>query len=277
MRDGLEPFAESVHGAVVKGVRGGDGPTALLLHGTAGSWRNFRPWLPTLQTRCHLVAPDVPGFGDSPAPDLAPTLDAWASLLHELTARMRVTPQILIGLGMGASLALAYLGQAARATLPARVVLHTPAYYPGAIRPAARRAVRLLTSPALFPLIAGLLGHPAVRQQFVHRLIAAPHAVDQEIRMLMEDVQRASLAVLRGLARDMVRVDFRPLLRGLGVPTLALVGEHDPFVRAAEVSRLSSIMQNATVVVQRQVAHGWTESAIREQNALLAEFLARPG
>ena len=74
MGGGLEPFAETVHGAVVAGVRGGHGPTALLLHGTAGSWRNFRPWLPALQTRCLLVAPDVPGFGESPAPDLAPTL-----------------------------------------------------------------------------------------------------------------------------------------------------------------------------------------------------------
>jgi pimeloyl-ACP methyl ester carboxylesterase len=194
--------------------------------------------------------------------------------MRGLAASLGILPKVLVGIGMGASLAFAYLAQAERAELPARVVVHTPAYYPGAIRPTARWAVKLLTSPAIFPLVAGILGYPAVREQFVRRLTAAPDGADHAVRSLIEDVDRASLRVFRGLARDMVRVDFRPILRTLDLPTLALVAEHDPFVYATEVSRLGRWMGNAQVVVQRDVAHGWTARAIEEQNQLLAEFLS---
>ncbi|HYW88811.1 MAG TPA: alpha/beta fold hydrolase, partial [Chloroflexota bacterium] len=98
----LQPFAVEAGGTVMRGMRGGDGPNALLLHGTAGSWRNFRPWLPALLPRAHLLIPDLPGFGESPAPSVRPGLAAWGKLLHQAMAQLGTPPRILIGLGMGA-------------------------------------------------------------------------------------------------------------------------------------------------------------------------------
>jgi pimeloyl-ACP methyl ester carboxylesterase len=194
--------------------------------------------------------------------------------MRELAVSLGVLPKVLVGLGMGASLALTYLMQSGNEGVPKRIVLHTPAYYPGAIRPKARWATRFLASPVIFPMVAGILSHPAVREQFVRRLTAAPSADDHVIRSLLEDVDRASLRVLRGLASDMVRSDFRPLLGRMHAPTLAIVAEHDPFVYATEIMQLSTRFENVQVVVQRDVAHGWTANAIEQQNALLADFLS---
>ena len=44
-------------------------PTLLLLHGFPTSSHMFRNLIPTLADRYHLVAPDLPGFGFSEAPD----------------------------------------------------------------------------------------------------------------------------------------------------------------------------------------------------------------
>lgn len=73
----IQPFTATPYGTLVHGMRGGDGPPALLLHGTAGSWRDFQAWLPALLPRAHLVIPDLPGFGTSPAPPIRPRLRTW--------------------------------------------------------------------------------------------------------------------------------------------------------------------------------------------------------
>src|SRR5262249_27988928 len=95
-------------------------------------------------------------------------------------------------------------------------------------------------------------------------------------RLVREDFCRASLPVLRGLVRDMLRRDFRPLLRTVATPTLVIVGAHDPFVRAPAALALGTLMPAARVVMQRDLGHGWTAQAIAEQHAELAQFLDAP-
>ena len=270
----LVPFEEAVDDITVAGMRGGSGPPALLLHGTGGSWRNFRPWLDTLVPRCDAVIPDLPGFGRSPAPALAPSLAAWADLLHALAARLGVSPRLVVGLGLGASLALSYL-ERHRADLPelAALVLHTPPYYPGAFRPATRIALKIVTGPGVLDLIGAVFGERRAIDWYVGHFIEGPEISAQEAADLREDFRRASLPVLRGLLRDALRADFRPMLAQLPIPTLALISQRDPFVDASEVERLGILMPRATVVVQPDIAHGWTPEAIAEQNRQIGHFL----
>jgi magnesium chelatase accessory protein len=276
MGEVLAPFEARPYGLLVRGVRAGQGPVALLLHGTAGSWRNFRPWLPALLPRRTLIIPDLPGFGDSPAPPSGrprPRLRTWARLLHALVAELGAPPTTVIGLGLGASVALAYLAVAPPGTPPlAALVLHTPAYYPGAVRPLFRCGVPLLAAPPVFAVARRALEHPRVQAWYLRRLVASPDAPAATAE-LAADLRRASLSVLRGLARDAVRADFRPLLRACPTPTLAIVAEHDPFVRADAVLALAALMPCAEVLVQRGVGHGWTAAAIEEQQRALARFL----
>jgi pimeloyl-ACP methyl ester carboxylesterase len=260
-------------------MRGGVGPPALLLHGTAGSWRNFQSWLPTLLPRAHLLIPDLPGCGDSPAPPLRPCLRTWARLLHALVGELDAPPRTLVGLGMGASVALAYLEVAAEtAPRPAvtRVVLHTPAHYPGAIRPAFRWGVQIVGAAPLFAVARRLLGRPDFLDWYVRHVVQGPDVPAEDARLVSEDFQRASLPVLRGLAQDLVRHDIRPVLRELDTTTLVVVAEHDQFVYPAAIERLATLMPRARVAVQRNVGHGWTAEAIAEQNHWLGEFLDSP-
>jgi len=46
-----------------------DSPAILLLHGFPTSSHMFRNLIPALADRFHVVAPDLPGFGFSEAPD----------------------------------------------------------------------------------------------------------------------------------------------------------------------------------------------------------------
>lgn len=269
----LAPFRATPYGAAVHGMRGGTGPPALLIHGVAGSWRNFRPWLPVLLPRCEAIIPDLPGFGDSPVPGLRPSLLTWARLLDAMLEELETPPSILVGLGLGASLALTLVQQRPAAAHMVRgLVLHTPAYYPGAVRPAFRWGVPVGTSEPVFGVLSRALRHPRLRDA-VMRALEGPNVPSEDARLLREDFDRASLEVLRWLARDVIRVDFRPLLSALPAPTLVIVSEHDPFVYASEMQRLGALMPNAQVLVQGRLMHGWTEDAIVQQREILAHFL----
>ena len=56
-------------------------PVVLLLHGFPTSSHMFRGLIPRLAEDCHVVAPDLPGFGFSDAPPR----DAFAYTFQQLT------------------------------------------------------------------------------------------------------------------------------------------------------------------------------------------------
>src|SRR5215813_3394612 len=58
-----------------------DAPTLLLLHGYPSASHQFRDLIPKLADRFHLVAPDIPGFGQT---ELAPR-DTFAYTFENLT------------------------------------------------------------------------------------------------------------------------------------------------------------------------------------------------
>jgi hypothetical protein len=65
-----------------------DAPTVLLLHGFPASSHMYRNLIPALADRYHVVAPDLPGFGFSGAPDRAQfkyTFDNLAKVVERFT------------------------------------------------------------------------------------------------------------------------------------------------------------------------------------------------
>jgi pimeloyl-ACP methyl ester carboxylesterase len=89
----------------------GHGPaTVILLHGFAETSRMWRPIIPILAKNFTVIAPDLPGIGDSSIPDTIDMVDA-ARKIHELARSLRVEKARVVGHDIGLMVAYAYAAQ----------------------------------------------------------------------------------------------------------------------------------------------------------------------
>ncbi len=110
----------------------GTGPVVVLLHGIASSAVTFDFLVPLLSPRFRVVALNLYGCGNSPAPDLDYTVDDHVDSVVRTLKKLRIRgPIILVGHSMGALIAARF---AAREVAPrcSRVVMVSPPIYPPA-------------------------------------------------------------------------------------------------------------------------------------------------
>ena len=79
----------------------GDGPALLLLHAATHSGAQFGPVMEDLGTQFRVLAPDLPGFGNSDPLDPGTTVPELAELLVEFLEALDADPAHVFGLHTG--------------------------------------------------------------------------------------------------------------------------------------------------------------------------------
>jgi pimeloyl-ACP methyl ester carboxylesterase len=112
------PAAETVASrtAVVGGVKmhylaAGHGPTVILLHGYTQTSRMWRPIIPLLAEKFSVIAPDLPGIGDSAIPANGLDMKSAAGTIHALAKSLGVEKARVVGHDIGLMVAYAYAAQ----------------------------------------------------------------------------------------------------------------------------------------------------------------------
>ena len=83
----------------------------LLLHGMAGSSQTWRSVIKPLSRRFRVIAPDLPGHGESTKPRSDYSLGAFAVLLRDLLGELGVTRATIIGHSLGGGVAMQFAYQ----------------------------------------------------------------------------------------------------------------------------------------------------------------------
>jgi len=89
----------------------GAGPTVILLHGFAETSRMWIPILPALGAKFTVIAPDLPGIGDSSIPSGGMDMKTAAIRIHELAKSLGVSKARVVGHDIGLMVAYAYAAQ----------------------------------------------------------------------------------------------------------------------------------------------------------------------
>jgi pimeloyl-ACP methyl ester carboxylesterase len=90
---------------------GGHGPSLILLHGYAETSRMWTPVLPVLGEKFTVIAPDLPGIGDSDVPAGGLDMKAAAIRIHSLARSLGVQKARVVGHDIGLMVAYAYAAQ----------------------------------------------------------------------------------------------------------------------------------------------------------------------
>src|SRR5258705_4157067 len=89
----------------------GHGPSVILLHGYAETSRMWRPIMPIPAERFTVIAPDLPGIGDSAIPENGLDMKTSAMRIHALARSLGVEKARVVGHDIGLMVAYAYAAQ----------------------------------------------------------------------------------------------------------------------------------------------------------------------
>lgn len=89
-------------------LKAGNGAPVLLLHGYAETSRMWRPLIPLLAKKFTVIAPDLPGIGDSSIPTGAIGMIEAAERIHELMKSLGLEKAEVVGHDIGLMVAYAY-------------------------------------------------------------------------------------------------------------------------------------------------------------------------
>jgi pimeloyl-ACP methyl ester carboxylesterase len=103
-------FAE-MNGTKLHYLTAGHGPALLLLHGYAETSRMWRPIIPRFAEKFTVIAPDLPGIGDSDIPTSGLDMKSAAATIHALVKSLGVTSARVVGHDIGLMVAYAYAAQ----------------------------------------------------------------------------------------------------------------------------------------------------------------------
>ena len=98
----------TVDGSKLHYLTAGRGPGAILIHGYTQTSRMWRPILPKLAERFTVVAPDLPGIGDSEIPRDGLDMKTAAIRIHALISSLGITKARVVGHDIGLMVAYAY-------------------------------------------------------------------------------------------------------------------------------------------------------------------------
>jgi pimeloyl-ACP methyl ester carboxylesterase len=100
-----------VDGVQLHYLTAGQGPGVILLHGYAETSRMWRPIIPLLAEKFTVVAPDLPGIGESSIPADKIDMITAAKQIHDLVRSLKIDKARVVGHDIGLMVAYAYAAQ----------------------------------------------------------------------------------------------------------------------------------------------------------------------
>lgn len=232
----------------------GEGPPLVLLHGVGASRAVWRRVSPALAEDRLVLAPDLPGFGES-----APLADGFelgttAAALADTLADRAGGPFDLLGNSLGGAVAVQLA--LTRPELVRRLVLSAPAGFSPRSWPLAA-AAGVLTDPAV--AVRRVVGAPIARVPTARRAllwgaVAEPQRLSADDARMMLQASRGSTRVGAAVAA-VLRADLTGQLRRLEAPPGVIWGWRDRIIPIATLRRIRAARPDVVVVTIPRAAH----------------------
>lgn len=272
----MDSATVTVDGKEIRYLEAGEGPTVVLLHGGIidAAEVSWPPVIDRLADDCHVLAPDLLGYGESDLPDGPYSIQRHAGVVEGFLETLTPGAVHLVGVSMGGGVAI----QVAL-DCPAQVETLVPidAYGLGSDLPNGALSYVLARLQVLNRLSIELLRRSrgltrASLDGIVHDLDSLdPAAVDAVYAELQRPTAGAAFRRFRDaeVTRDGYRTTFTDRFDQLSVPTRFLHGAHDELFPVEWADRAAEQVPDADLRVLSDCAH-WLP---REDPDAVAQFV----
>lgn len=247
----------------------GAGPLLLLVHGFPLSHAMWQGQIDSLKQHCRVITPDLRGFGQSGVTEGTVTMEQFADDLSALLDAMNITePVTYCGLSMGG-----YIGwqfwRKYRSRVRSLILCDTKAApdTPEAAKGRLATAEKVLKDGAVVvaeAMLPKLFGKATHAEQ--------PHVIETTKQTMLNTNPQGIAAALRGMAE---RIDARPLLATIDVPTLLIVGAEDAITPPDEMRSVADAIAGSKFVNVAAAGHMAPLEKPAEVNAAIEQFMTR--
>ncbi len=246
---------------------GGPGTPLVLVHGFPLDRRIWAAQVRGLADVARVIAPDLPGFGDTPASRGATSMDTYAAGVAGLLEALRIDTAVIGGVSMGGYVTMAFQrGFASR--VRGLVLVDTRA---GPDSPEARKARD--TAAAL----ARAEGTGAVAAQMIDKMLTPETArANPAMRRSLLDLMSSQSVdgVVAALAAMRDRPDSGPSNARIAVPTLVVCGAADTLIPPKESESLRDGIPGARLSLIPDAGHLPNYEQPEAFNRAVREFVA---
>lgn len=251
---------------------GGAGKPLVLCHGFISSGEEFGGRFAALSTNRTIIAPDLPGNGQSAPLKRPHTAEAMAEAVQGLLAHLNVQRFDLGGLCLGASVACAIARSDEQAI--DHLILHTPLLGRRLIRPAYRWQVRLVTMQPLWKRVIWLSRQRVVSDLYKRCAIEGNDVDRHTSDVNFRNQQRADPAAAKEWLSDALRRRDVELIASRTKPTLIIVPNNDRLVNVTRLRQLVERLGNVELVVDEEGGHGWSPEAVARHLSVIRTALS---
>lgn len=249
-----------------------DAPAIILVHGLNSSADVWQPFIPSLSKKLHVIALDLPGFGESGRGNKLYSPDNYVAVIHYLADRLHLHRFMLAGHSLGGNIALRYAqlhpSQIRRLILiDAAGILHRLAY----TEYLTHFGIRVL--PAFYPQQRHDL--TSLAKNLFDAMTDYSFALDVGERYMLSqpDLRREFLggeppAIA---AYAMALTNFSGVLNNFSIPTLLLWGGQDHVAPLRTAHMLAANFENAGLIVLPDAGH----SPLHDDPAQVQDWLLK--
>lgn len=236
-----------VGGKKIKYLDEGEGDCVILIHGLGGHSGRWGKIMPDLSKSHRVIAPDLPGFGDSDKPrnGFDYSIPAFSEFLNVFMENLEIERANIIGSSMGGYIAAFFASEHPEKT--EKLILVSPA---GLSRQATPETISYMNA-VYFP-------SERTAKSALEDLFYDKHNVNEEMigdfveKMANDDSKNAYFSSFFNLSRNH---EFEEKLGKIKSPSLIIWGEDDEIIPSEYAEEYASMIPNSKKVMITECGH----------------------
>ena len=224
-------------------------PSVLLLHGWGSNIKLFNNIIELLSDKYRVVAPDMPGFGESDEPPCPWCVDDYVQFVKKFCYCINLKPDVMLGHSFGGRVIIKSTSGNSPIFNPTKIVLTDSA----GIKP--KQSFGSWLKLRGYKIGKWFMSLPPLKKAF-------PNAVDNMRRKRGSADYLAASPVMRQTLVRVVNEDLRKLLPGIKQSVLLIWGEKDDATPVSDAKLMEKLLPDAGTVIIENAGHysfldGW--------------------